>query len=47
MFGNEDDWHEDEKNRMIGDVDAFGKIIIKSYHPFCLNILGVINNCIH
>ena len=25
MFGNEDDWHEDEKNRMIGDVDAFGK----------------------
>ena len=25
MFGNEDDWSEQEKSRMIGDGDAFGK----------------------
>ena len=25
MFGNENDWSEEEKTRMIGDGDAFGK----------------------
>ena len=25
MFGNEEDWSEEEKSRMIGDGDAFGK----------------------
>ena len=25
MFGNEDDWSEEEKLRLIGDGDAFGK----------------------
>ena len=25
IFGNEDDWSEEEKSRLIGDGDAFGK----------------------
>ena len=24
LYGSEDDWGEDERNRMIGDQDAFG-----------------------